>query len=410
MKGTSALTTAFNFRPLLPLALGIGTGVVISVHFSGAYAVWAALLFIVAAYISYRCKKPTAALVFAGLAAAFLRMLPYAFLSGEELTRTIEDAKYLSSETPAVLRPLLDSLSDRCDVLFGEASPLARAILLGDRSKLDYFRRELFRICGVSHTLALSGLHVSVLSLVLVRLIPANMPRVRVCAVGTFLCVYAALAGFPASLLRAAIMFMCILFAPLFKRRNDTLSALALSFIIIVAINPLSIYSAGFCLSFSAVAGIAMLYVPIMRRLRHAAFAPVATTVSATLGTLPFTLSFFGTFSTYSIIANIFIVPLITLALTLCFIALVASYVILPLGKLIALPARALLGASEAISESIAALPYSVISISSLGAFGGIFYFASMFMMSRYCLLNRRTKLIWAIVLLMAAIIALILA
>lgn len=129
MKGTSALTTAFNFRPLLPLALGIGTGVVISVHFSGAYAVWAALLFIVAAYISYRCKKPTAALVFAGLAAAFLRMLPYAFLSGEELTRTIEDAKYLSSETPAVLRPLLDSLSDRCDVLL--AKPL--------RSRVPFF-------------------------------------------------------------------------------------------------------------------------------------------------------------------------------------------------------------------------------------------------------------------------------
>lgn len=410
MKGTSAVSTAFNFRPLLPLALGIGTGVVISVHFSGAYAVWAALLFVVAAYISYRCKKPTAALAFAGLAFALFRMLPYAFLSSEELVSTIEDAKYFSAETPAALKPLLDSLSARCDVLFGEASSLARAILLGDRSQLDYFRRELFRICGVSHTLALSGLHVSVLSLVLVRLIPASLPRVRVCAVGAFLCIYAALAGFPASLLRAAIMFMCILFAPLFKRRNDTLSALALSFIIIVAIKPLSIYSAGFCLSFSAVAGIAMLYAPIMKHLRHAVFAPVATTVSATLGTLPFTLSFFGTFSTYSLIANIFIVPLITLALTLCFVALVASYVILPLGKLIALPARALLGASETISEGIAALPYSVIELSGLGTLGCIFYFAAMFMMSRYCLLSRRTKLAWAIVLLTAAVTAVIIA
>ncbi len=410
MKGAPVISTAFNFRPLLPLALGLGTGVVISVHFSGAYAVWAALLFVVASYAAYRLKKPNATLMFAALAFALIRMLPYSLLPSEEFARAIDDAKYASAETPALLCDLQSSLCGRCDELFNEASPLARAILLGDRSQLGYFQRELFRICGVSHTLALSGLHVSVLSLVLVRLIPTNLPRVRVCAVGTFLCIYAALAGFPASLIRAAIMFMCILFAPLFKRRNDTLSALALSFIIIVSIKPLSIYSAGFCLSFSAVAGIAMLYSPMMRQVRHAAFAPVATTVSATLGTLPFTLAFFGTFSTYSIIANIFIVPLITLALTLCFVALAVSYVILPLGKLIALPARALLGASEAISESIAALPYSVIELSSLGTFGCIFYFAAMFIMSRYCLLPRRTKFAAAIVLLCGAILAVILA
>lgn len=398
-----AANAAFNSRPLVPFALGLGAGVAISMHISGAYAVAAALLCFLGAYASVCFERKGIALFFAGLAFGVIRALGYAFMPRAEVAAALEDAQYSAAGVPTLLQGTLKSLCTRCDELFNEAAPLARAILLGDRSALGYFERDIFRICGVSHTLALSGLHVSVLSLLLVRCIPARLPRLRICTIGAFLCVYSALAGFPASLLRAAIMFMCILCAPLFARRNDTASALALAFIIIVSIKPLSIYSAGFCLSFSAVAGIAMLYAPIMRRMPKA-FAPVATTLSATFGTLPFSLAFFGSFSTYSIISNIFIVPLITMALTLCFIALVLSYAALPLGRLAALPARLLLGAGEAISQSIAALPGSLVSISGLGLWGCIFYFGAMLMLSKYCLWQRRKRLAAAAALLLLAI------
>ena len=272
-----------------------------------------------------------------------------------------------------------------------------------------YFQRYAFRASGVSHTLALSGLHVSALTLVLLCCIPPNRPRLRAAFVFAFLGIYCAVAGFPASLMRAAIMFMCIVLAPLCLRRNDTASALSLAFIIIVCAEPLSIYSAGFCLSFAAVAGIAMLYAPIMCRLPRV-LAPVGTTVAATLGTLPFTVMFFGEFSTYSIIANIFIVPLITLALPIGLIALVLSYISAPLGALLAIPARLMLGASESIGAAIASLPYAQIKLSGFNGLTCALYFAALIVLSKYCLMDRSKKLICGCALLALGTLSVILA
>ena len=408
MKCRISAQQAFNFRPLVPLAAGLGCGVGIGMHISGAFAILAALLLFASAYIMHIKKQRAAMLLLIGAAAGLIRVIGYAFLSREQVEQAIDDAKYSAGQTPKALLGAVESMYERCDELFGEASPLARAILLGDRSTLTYFQRDAFRTCGVSHTLALSGLHVSALSLVLVRCIPANKPRLRAAAVFAFLGLYCAVAGFPSSLLRAAIMFMCILFAPLCLRRSDTASALSLAFLIIVAVQPLSIYSAGFCLSFSAVAGIAMLYGPIMSHMPKA-FASVATTVAATLGTLPFTVSFFGTFSTYSIIANIFIVPLITLSLPVGLVALALSYAYMPLGALIAVPARLMLGASEAVSSAMAGLPGSIIYLSGFNGAVSVLYFAALIMLSKYCLLERNKKLIAGCSLLGAAVMGVIL-
>ena len=256
MQCRNAAKYPFNFRPLVCAAFGLGAGVAIGMHISGARALLAALLLLIAAYIMHAKKQRAATVMLVCAAAGLLRVAGYASLPREEVSEIIENARFSRNHTPAALMPMVESLYARCDALFNEASPLARAILLGDRSTLGYFQRYVFRASGVSHTLALSGLHVSALTLVLLRCIPPNRPRLRAALVFAFLGIYCAVAGFPASLMRAAIMFMCIVLAPLCLRRNDTASALSLAFIIIVCAEPLSIYSAGFCLSFAAVAGI----------------------------------------------------------------------------------------------------------------------------------------------------------
>ena len=246
MQCRNAAKYPFNFRPLVCAAFGLGAGVAIGMHISGARALLAALLLLIAAYIMHAKKQRAATVMLVCAAAGLLRVVGYAFLAREEVSEIIENARFSRNHTPAALMPMVESLYARCDALFAEASPLARAILLGDRSTLGYFQRYAFRASGVSHTLALSGLHVSALTLVLLRCIPPNRPRVRAAFVFAFLGIYCAVAGFPASLMRAAIMFMCIVLAPLCLRRNDTASALSLAFIIIVCAEPLSIYSAGF--------------------------------------------------------------------------------------------------------------------------------------------------------------------
>lgn len=378
-------------------------------HISGARVFWAALLLLIAAYIMHIKKRRAAVILLICAAAGLLRVASYAFLPRDEVGEIIKNARFSRNHTPTALMPTVESLYARCDALFNEASPFARAILLGDKSTLGYFQRYAFRACGVSHTLALSGLHVSALTLVLLRCIPPARPRLRAVGVFAFLGIYCAVAGFPASLMRAAIMFMCIVLAPLCLRRNDTASALSLAFIIIAVIEPLSIYSAGFCLSFAAVAGIALLYAPIMRLLPRP-LAPVATTVAASLGTLPFTVVFFGRLSTYSIIANIFIVPLITLALPIGLAALLLSYISMPLGALIAVPSRLLLGAGESVSAAIASLPYAQAELSGFNALTCALYFAALIMLSKYCLMDKNKKLLCGCVLLMLCAFGVVLA
>ena len=243
MQCRNAAKYPFNFRPLVCAAFGLGAGVAIGMHISGARALLAALLLLIAAYIMHAKKQRAATVMLVCAAAGLLRVAGYAFLPRDEVGEIIKNARFSRNHTPTALMPTVESLYARCDALFNEASPLARAILLGDRSTLGYFQRYAFRASGVSHTLALSGLHVSALTLVLLRCIPPNRPRVRAAFVFAFLGIYCAVAGFPASLMRAAIMFMCIVLAPLCLRRNDTASALSLAFIIIVCAEPLSIYS-----------------------------------------------------------------------------------------------------------------------------------------------------------------------
>lgn len=407
MEGELIKGSAFNYRPLLPLAIGLGGGVIIAMHIEGAAAAVAALPLLMLAYAAYKLNKRMFALFLFGAALGFVRMLPLTLGSKQALDILLQNAKYSNTGRSELAGLIVDKLASRCDELFIEASPIARAILFNDRSELEYFQGELFRTVGVSHTLALSGLHVSALSAAIMYVIPASRAKLRAVSVSLFLCLYCALAGFPASLVRAAIMFACILFAPLFLRKADTLSSLSLAFLLIVLIAPLSVYSAGFCLSFSAVLGIAMLYAPIMKRL-PSVMAPAAVTVAATLGTLPFTLSFFGTLPLYSVFANIFIVPLITLGLVLSFCSVVLSYIVFPLGKLIAIPARLLLDASEAVSALFAKLPCSLIELNGFGGAGCALYFASIVFLSRYCLMPRRKKLIMASVFLLLAGLTLI--
>ncbi len=226
MEGELIKGSAFNYRPLVPLAIGLGGGVIIAMHIEGAAAAVAALPLLMLAYAAYKLNKRMFALFLFGAALGFVRMLPLTLGSKQALDILLQNAKYSNTGRSELAGLIVDKLAARCDELFIEASPIARAILFNDRSKLEYFQGELFRTVGVSHTLALSGLHVSALSAAIMYVIPASRAKLRAVSVSLFLCLYCALAGFPASLVRAAIMFACILFAPLFLRKADTLSSL----------------------------------------------------------------------------------------------------------------------------------------------------------------------------------------
>ena len=143
---------------------------------------------------------------------------------------------------------------------------LLKALLLGDRSDLNPNDKQLLKRTGTSHLLAISGLHIGVAALFaallvkgLLWLLPLTMhykPRVLIIAIAalpiaTF---YAIVAGFSLSTRRALIMLGCFLVMILLRRQTHLLQTLSIAALIIVIIDPLSVLSAGFWFSFSAVA------------------------------------------------------------------------------------------------------------------------------------------------------------
>lgn len=207
-----------------------------------------------------------------------------------------------------------ETLSERVG---GENGGLLLAILLGETEELPTGTELLFRRAGVSHALAVSGMHLvflsAALSFLLRRLrLPRPATSVAVVLFGFF---YAALAGFTPSVLRAALM-LAVYHASWFARRQpDSLTSLALSGALMLIFAPYLIFSVSFLLSYLATLGILLAAqftrekkkvrrpLPLRCARRIGSFALL--TLFAVLFTLPVTSALFGELSLLSIPSNL---------------------------------------------------------------------------------------------------------
>ncbi len=197
------------------------------------------------------------------------------------------------------------------------------AMILGEKSYLPADRKEQFQKTGIGHLLAISGLHVSLLGAGLFFFLRSYCLPMRQAVVFTvvFLFIYGQFTGFPVATERAVLMMACGLFARYTGRCYDALSAMALSGIITLLQQPLQLFQSGFILSYTAIAGI-VLFSPVMEKLspyfkkygmRGKILQAVLSSVSVFLVTLPVLLWFFYEISPYAILANLVVLPLLSL-------------------------------------------------------------------------------------------------
>jgi competence protein ComEC len=218
----------------------------------------------------------------------------------------------------------------------------ATALLTGNRDFIPRELMEVFRRSGTMHILAVSGLHVGFLSLFLLfflRLV--RIPKLYAyILVGLFIVFFMIFIGERSSVRRASLMALCGIACYLFDRDRNYLNVLALSFIILWLINPLSLLNPGFLLSFSATFGILFLTPVLYRWLER--FMPrylagsIAVTLSVQLFIFPVMAAYFRTFSYINLIANLPIVPLTGLSLALGVLTLLFYPLFLPLAVIIA--------------------------------------------------------------------------
>ena len=201
-------------------------------------------------------------------------------------------------------------------------SSLISGLMLGERSGISDQVIEDFKACGISHLLAVSGLHTSFFAQMLLWLflhlrIPRRLAHF-LAAAGILL--FAALVGFTPSVSRAAVMTGLYLMGGMVFRQPDSLNSLGLAALIICAVNPCAAGGLGFQLSFLATLGIVAFCTPLSRRmaglfggkihtrLGGAVVTSLAASASSLLFTMPVMLLAFGSVSLLSFVANIFTV------------------------------------------------------------------------------------------------------
>lgn len=210
------------------------------------------------------------------------------------------------------------------------------AMILGEMSLLEDEMKDLYRQSGISHILAISGLHISLLGLTLYRLLRRlGLPSFLTTGISVFVIVsYGILTNFGVSTNRAVVMMVILMAAGLIGRTYDLLSATALSALIILIQSPLQITNAGFLLSFGAIMGIALMNPVIsdLIPLKGNVWDGFKSSVSIQTITLPVILYFFYEFPTYSVIINMIILPTSTVIILLAILAGIAGCIWLPAG------------------------------------------------------------------------------
>ncbi len=221
---------------------------------------------------------------------------------------------------PAVWRKLL---LEKIDGLFPEnTSFFAKALLLGDRSGVDYATNTAFKLSGISHIIAVSGLHVSILFGLLYTL--SFRRRWLVALIGIpGLLLFAAMVGFTPSVTRACIMQILMLLAMLAKREYDPPTALSFAVLVMLAVNPMTVTSISFQLSVGCMTGIFLFsgrmrewmekhrWLPkgkdrrVLSRMRRGILLSASVSISASIITAPLVAVYFGTVSLVSILTNL---------------------------------------------------------------------------------------------------------
>lgn len=256
---------------------------------------------------------------------------------------TPSDAVYISS-TPEVsfrFSSVKSSIQHYIDKL-GLSTPsraVVSALLIGNKDILSIDVKRDFSSAGVSHVLALSGLHVgllyAVVHFVMITLLFFTS-RKRTIASVVSICLlwcFALLTGASPSVVRASLFLSLYVLAELFNRKGQGVNILLFTSFIMLVVNPFWLFDLGFQLSFSAVLGI-LLFVPLWQNKAFVSCIPLryiwnmsVLTIAAQLGTLPLVLYYFGSFPTYFIFANLLIIPAITLILYLSLLLLITSWI-----------------------------------------------------------------------------------
>lgn len=250
-----------------------------------------------------------------------------------------------------------------------------------------------FRTVGIAHVLAVSGLHTGMIFAIvafILKIFKAN-ERTRLTVTVLSLIFYCALTGFSVSVIRASLMISFAAFTTFKGRKSDHFNAVCIAAILILLVNPYSLYSVSFILSFAAVVAI-VVFIPFItniigKRIKKERMAKMcsyaACCVIVSLALLPINACFFNSISYLSPLANLLTVPLIGVIISLALLGACVSFMP-PLSSAVFAICSLLLNYMRKITAFLSSLSFSGGYIKSLRPYEVIAFYIILLLVFGY--------------------------
>ena len=264
--------------------------------------------------------------------------------------------------------------------LEGEELGLVIALTIGDKDLIDKEHLTTFSRSGAMHIMAVSGLHVGMISLGLsfmLFFLRGKLNIMKSVIIITALWGFAFITGMSPSVLRATIMFTFLQAGTLIHRPAPGMNNLLASAFILTAARPAVIFEAGFQLSYLAVAFIIMFYYPLYRTIRFRNkvadyfWQMTAISLVAQAGTLALAVRLFNIFPLFFLVTNIVVIPISFAVLALAFLLILFSAVT-PVASFFALLLGKLSGFTLGFTGMISSFDHGVIENIGLTAAGAV--------------------------------------
>lgn len=271
-----------------------------------------------------------------------------------------------------------------------EDSEVLHAMILGDKSELSSDIKNLYQKAGISHLLAISGLHISMIGLFLFKVLKKIGLHHNLASILCILLIwsYGELTGFSVSTNRAVVMMVLSLAGCLVNRSYDSCSAIACSAFLILIQEPYQLFQSGFQLSFLAVFG-AVVFYPLcieylgwcfpdykkkMLMKAHSEYYSLSVWADKITGlfrksllvssciqliTLPVIVCNYYEVSMYAPVLNLMVIPLASLLLLLGIGIAIVGVISLPVARFLGGGVHCILWFYQVLCQAFQKLPYT---------------------------------------------------
>lgn len=273
------------------------------------------------------------------------------------------------------------------------------AMLYGEKEYLDEELKGKYEDGGISHILAISGLHISIAGMGVYKIIRKYMSSKCAGIISTsFMMVYAMLAGGSVSASRAIIMFFINLLSKLTGYEYDIKNAMCMAGLILLWQNPYYIYNVGFMLSFGAIVAVGFMapYIVEYLQTENKIVNSLIISICVNLINAPIVANAYYEISFYGMFINLFVIPLMSIAVTSGFIGLIVGSIWTWGGRIIITLGVLVLKLYEWICGMIQKLPLCKIVTGHFEFYDMVFFYGLILLLTVtvFCITKKSTKFV----------------